>query len=48
MKKKSFAIIGGGFSGCTAALYLLGKGHKISIYEKIITVLFGYFFFTNR
>lgn len=34
MKRKTFAIIGGGFSGCTAALYLLGKGHKISIYEK--------------
>ena len=34
MKKKSFAIIGGGLSGCASALYLRSKGHDVSIYEK--------------
>ena len=34
MKKNSFAIIGGGLSGCTAALYLQSKGHNVTIYER--------------
>ena len=34
MKKKTFAIIGAGLSGCTAALYLKKKGHRVTIYEK--------------
>lgn len=34
MKKKTFAIIGAGLSGCTAALYLKKRGHKVIIYEK--------------
>ena len=34
MKKKTFAIIGGGLSGCASALYLKSKGHDVIIYEK--------------
>ena len=34
MKNKTFAIIGGGLSGCASALYLRSKGHNVSIYEK--------------
>jgi len=34
MKKKTFAIIGGGLSGCASALYLKSKGHDVTIYEK--------------
>ena len=34
MSRKSFAIIGGGLSGCAAALYLQSKGHNVTIYEK--------------
>ncbi len=34
MKKKSFAIIGGGLTGCASALYLRSKGHDVTIYEK--------------
>ena len=34
MKKKSFAIIGGGLSGCASALYLQSKGYNVTIYEK--------------
>ena len=33
MNKKSFAIIGGGYSGCSAALYLISKGQNVTIYE---------------
>ena len=34
MSRKSFAIIGGGLSGCASALYLQSKGHNVTIYEK--------------
>ena len=34
MKKKSFAIIGGGLTGCASALYLRNKGHNVTIFEK--------------
>ena len=34
MKKKTFAIIGGGITGCTAALYINKLGHKVTLYEK--------------
>lgn len=34
MKKKSFAIIGGGLTGCASALYLKDKGYDVTIYEK--------------
>ena len=32
--RKSIAIVGGGFFGLRAALYLAKKGHKVSIYER--------------
>ena len=31
---KTVAIIGGGISGCVAAMYLAEKNCKVSIYEK--------------
>ena len=34
MKKKTFAIIGGGITGCTAALYINKLGHNVILYEK--------------
>ena len=34
MKNKSFAIIGGGLTGCASALYLKNQGYNVTIYEK--------------
>ena len=33
-EKKTFAIIGGGITGCTAALYINKLGHNVILYEK--------------
>ena len=32
--KQNIGVVGGGFTGLTAAYYLLKKGHKVTIFEK--------------
>jgi 2,4-dienoyl-CoA reductase-like NADH-dependent reductase (Old Yellow Enzyme family)/thioredoxin reductase len=32
--KKSYAVVGGGMAGMEAAITLLGRGHKVTLYEK--------------
>lgn len=39
--KNEIQVIGGGMYGCTLAIHLAKKGHKVTLYEKDVDVLLG-------